>query len=297
MIHPLTSLISGIKSLHLKFSFESSNDGTKKIVKNKGTTHTDNRQAVQITNNYNGPIIQINAPINDDIRKELKPIIDAYENKQAVFIADEPKKVLSDVTLHEQDSMVRGLLRFFRPKLSTRDYQLMRTGLYLKYLRDNDRTVEANRLWKQISENNGPREKTLINLASAGYFHTYFRPLYKQLLKTENAQRKFNKEFEKILDDVTFAIFVHVQMPAEDVVKKVKQKAIKNIRYGVKVETISLHATGNTCVGTVQEAVRLLRPIFPSIKVKSEPGGLVIVTATIDYRTNTLTDEELHSKQ
>jgi hypothetical protein len=295
MLKGVADFLSGKKPLHLKFlNFDNSNSGVKNSTKTKTTTQTQST----VTNNYNGPvtIVQINGPIDEAVRKDLKPLLDTYEKKEALFIADVPKKLLSDVTAHEQDSLVRGLLRFFKPKLTSRDFQLLRTGLYVKYLRESDRKEESVRLWKQITDSYSPREKTIINLASAGYYHTYFRPLYKQLLRGPDTQKKFDKEYEKALDDTTFAIFVHGQMSVDDIVAKVTEKAIKNIRYGVKIETISLHATGATCIATVRQAMNLLKPTFPSMKATPGSRGLAIITVSIDYRNNSLTDEDLQAQ-
>ena len=279
----LQALLSGDKSLHLNF------------LNNSGKSVKNSRKSTSaITNNFNGPvnIINFNGPLDDSTRKTLQPLIDSFEKKQVLFLADEPKKLLSDVTRSEEDDLVRGLLNFFKPKLSVRDFLMMRTGLYLKYLRDNNRKDAATKLWKQALENNTPREKRIINLASADYFHTYFRPLYKHLSKGENAQAKFEKQFENILDELTFAIFVPSNMTTDGIVEKVILLAVKNIRYGVQTEIISLHATGRGLVERVKEAVRILKPKFPVIKVNAVSKGMDIITVQIEYRKNNLDDED-----
>lgn len=288
MLGWVEAFLKGEKSLHLKF-LNFNNSGEQIKTKTKTSTTTTNQTQSAVTNNYNGPttIVQIIGSLDDATRRQLQPLLDSYEKKEALFIADEPKKLLSDVSAHEADSLVWGLIKFFKPRISVRDFQLMRTGLYLKYLRESDRKDEAIKLWKQ-GDNYSAREKTVLNLASAGYFHTYFRPLYKQLMKGPNPEKKFKNEYESILGDVTFAIFVHSNMTTQEIVDKVTQKAIKNIRYGVKIKTISLHATGIISISKVREAVVLLKPVFPSITIKTLSKGLEIVTANIDYHKNNL---------
>ncbi len=298
-------------SVYLKF--DNSNSGVKTSAKSvfkqktktensnnvssSGNTTTETSNESNTTNIYNAPVTilqvtgKLGIPLSPETRLQLQPLLEAYEKGEAAFIADEPKKLLSDVFEHENDPLVRGLLKFFKPKVNARDYQLMRTGLYLKFLRESERKGEAFKLWKRLSDYSS-REKTIINLASAGYYHTYFRPLYKELLKGNNPEKKFSKAYESILDDVTFAIFVHAKMGAKEIVDKVTQKAIKNIRYGVKTETISLHGTGASCISTINEAVDMLKPKFPATKTKTISKGLPIVTVAIEYRTNNLKPED-----
>lgn len=282
----LVALLSGEKSLHLKFlNFRNKN------TKTSSTTQT------QITNNFNGPvnIITVNGRIDASTKSQLQPLLDTFDDKQVLFLADEPKRILSDIMAHEQSDEVRGLLKFFKSKLNTRDYQLMRTGLYIKFLRESDRQNESTKVWKQFSLNSTAREKRIVNLASAGYYHTFFRPLYKQLNRGQNGEARFKKEYESILDDLTFAIFVHTNMSTEQIVQRVIDRAIKNIKYGVKTDTISVHATGPQLVARVKSAVQLLKTIFPTIKMVSTPRGTEIIKVLIEYRNHNLPEEEFNT--
>ncbi|HEU4914310.1 MAG TPA: hypothetical protein VFT16_02790 [Candidatus Saccharimonadales bacterium] len=248
----------------------------------------------------NGPVLNFNVYTNADgslspeAVEALKPLIDQFENKQVAFLAEDSQQLITDIKNHEQDPYLRGLLKFFKHRLTPADYQLMRTGLYLKFLRENRKTEEAKKLWAQTTAGQRLRERRVIELASADYFGTFFRPLFKQLMKADAlvAQKRFDKEYEAILSDMRFAIFVHGGMKEDEIVDKVVKKAISNIRYGVKAEVISLHATGTTQVQRVKSAIKKLRNTFPAMTVSTKPSGTEIIRVDIEYRKNDI-DEAL----
>lgn len=225
----------------------------------------------------------------------LAPLTEQFEQKQVAFVAEDQKKTVSDIRSFEDTPEVRGLLRFFKHRLQPADLTRMRTGLYLKHLTDTDRFGQANAYWRQVTVGMRQRDRRIVELASAGYFTSFFRPLYKQLMKANDAtaQKRFTKEFEAILEDMRFAIFVSSGMTIEDIVDTVVKKAVKNIKYGSTTEVMSLHAAGAQQVGRVREATVMLRGLFPVMNVLPTPKNVAITRVDIEYRKNNLDDELL----
>lgn len=223
----------------------------------------------------------------DNLPAEVAPLVKAYQEKQITYVTAEQQKEVSAVLAFEQDPHIKSLLTFFKDKLNSHDYNLLRTGLYLKYLRTNN-TEEARKQWKRILLNNSKRDRRVINLAGADYFNTYFRPLYKELAKGDDASARFKKQFDDIIDDMHFVVFVGAEMSVGEVVSEVLEKATKNIRYGVKDEIIYIHAAGSG-VQTVEDAVVELRRTFSNIvKKRTTKSHKMLIKASVYYRENTL---------
>jgi hypothetical protein len=307
MIDWLATIFSG-KSLHISFlnklSYKrignSQKNVTKSSIQKKINSVGQVNEAPTTTVINNGPVYNINVQVESggalspEALESLQPLIQQFENKQVAFLTAESKQVVGDIKRHEENPDVRGLLKFFRHRLAPSDYQLMRRGLYLKYLREEGLLEKAKNYWTQCTAGQRPRERRIVELASADYFTTFFRPLFKQFTKANaiTAQKRFDKEFEAILSDMRFAIFVHSGMSVEEIAAKVTNKAITNIKYGVRADVISLHATGASQVRRVKAAVSVLREIFPVMRVSTTPTGTEIIKVEIEYRKNSI-DEAL----
>lgn len=235
-------------------------------------------------------IIEIHGKPTDKELEELKPLMQGYENKEVLFLGQDEKKLYGNVRTFEDTPEARGLLRFFKNKIPARHFALMRTGLYIKYLRTTGKKEDAQMIRDQLSELADAKERRIVNLASAGYYQTYFRPLYNELSKQPNGVEQFNQEYNQALDVLNFAIFVHFGMSVNDVVEKVTERAVKNIKYGVRIDTITVHGIGVN-VETVKEAVAILRPKFPKMRLRS-PQNVNLCHVKIVFRNNNLTAED-----
>lgn len=281
---------------------DKSDQSTKTKRKSKDTyngdvVHTDGPVTI-----YNGDVnFNIHVTLGKDSKIPgealpiLAPLTEHFEQKQVAFVAEDQKKTVNDIRSFEDTPEVRGLLKFFKHRLQPADLTRMRTGLYLKHLTETDRFGQANTYWRQVTVGMRQRDRRIIELASAGYFWSFFRPLYKQLMKanSETAQKRFTKEFEAILEDMRFAIFISSGMTVEDIIDTVVKKAVKNIKYGSTTEVVSLHAAGVQQVSRVRQAVVTLRGLFPVTNVLSTPKTAAIIRVDIQYRKNNLDDELL----
>jgi hypothetical protein len=250
-----------------------------KSTHNDFSTHTTNNLTLQIT----GPIDPSLIPV------ELQPLVEAYKNKQITFVtAEQQNEVANLLNFEKTDQHAKSQLDFFKGKLAQADLNLIRTGLYLKHLRDTNQTDEANKQWRYITNNNTKRDRRIINLAGASYFNTYFRPLYKELSKDGANNDEFEQTFNTLINNMHFVVFVGSEMGVGELIGEVAEKAAKNIKYGVKDEIIYIHAAGNS-IKTVEEALKDLRLMYGKVTTKRTPGKRLL-KVSVYYRVDTPTD-------
>ena len=315
----LSAIFGGDKALKLSFDrrndagrdLQTSANRDKRVDKSKQKTITKRKskdayhgEVVHAGGNYtviNGDVnydIHVTLDENGNIPADALPMLskltEQFERKQLAFVAEDQKKTVNDIRSFEDTPEVRGLLKFFKKRMKLTDFTRMRTGLYLKHLNDTDRHDEAKRYWRQVTGVMSQRDRRIVELASTGYFSSFFRPLYKQFMKanSDTAERRFAKEFEAILEDMRFAIFVSTGMSIEEIVDTVINKTVKNIKYGSNAEVLSLHAAGIYQVQKVEQAVVVLRDLFPALSVINGPKNATILRVDIEYRKNNL-DEDL----
>lgn len=274
-----------------------SNNGKTKYV-NKGTAvDTGGGGITYVGGNVNYITVQLgpDGKVADQDIAQLAPIVNAFENKDVAFLAAKSSNTINDIHSFEDSDEVRGLLKFFRPRLNPNDLIRLRIGLYIKHLNETD-YEQAAQYWRQVTSNQRQRDRRLIELASAGYFSTFFRPLYKQYMKSnpETAQKRFSKEFESILEDLRFVFFVSNGMEVEAIVEKALGLAIKNIKYGLKTEVLSLHAAGSKPVSRLRDATIILRSTFPVMRMITTPKGAHILRVDIEYKKNNIDESLLH---
>lgn len=239
-------------------------------------------------------IIKIDGPLNKEILKELEPLAKAYQRKEVMFLADDAKATVDKALQFEGNPHVKSLLNFFKDKLPLKDFQLLRTGLYMRHLTEQGEVEQVGRLTESMAGSSSERDRRIVNLASAGYYNTYFRPLYKQLSVKTNGHELFLDEYTNVLDNMTFAIFVHPKMREQELTTKVIERAVKNIRYGVRTETITLHAMGGN-VKTVESALPAITAKFSRVKIKRPAKSLPVIRVIIYYTENSLTPDDFDS--
>jgi hypothetical protein len=251
---------------------------------------------------YEGPVnINVNVQLDKDGKispetiRTLAPFTEAFEQKQIALVAQSEQDIIDEIHSFEEDTEVLGLLKFFRHRLNSNDFLRMRIGLYLKYLSEYGRAEEVKNYWNQVITGQRQRDRRIIELASTGYFKTHFRPLYKLLMKadTETAQKRFNKEFDAILEDMRFAIFISSNKSVDEIYDETLKKAIKNIKYGSNTEVISLYAAGAQQVHRVKKALPMLGEIFPVISVSAGLKNVAVIRVDITYRKNNIPEEML----
>lgn len=242
-------------------------DGSKFVIKNSGSGSI-NVQQINVAANH-----------HEDLVRLLKE--QAFE-KDAIFIQDDSRKILTSVDEFERSAAVREVIDFFSDKIPNRDIMILRSGLYIKHLRSiGDPT--GQRIKADIVARYGHYGKNIVNLTTAGYFESYIRPLHEQMSKQEGfTNDDFLKEYRLIVSDLPFAVFVNAGMTPEVVVSEVREKADAQLKYDVAEDVISIHGYGSN-TEIVAEAKELLGEDY-EVAEESYFSGIKITIVKVYYR-------------
>lgn len=239
-IYALKGLVSAkIKSL-IQFT-------AKTHVKTK--RNSDNKTS-SVTVNVNGNVNVFNITPNKDglvdatTLKQLQDVIlPAFEANEILLIEDESKQLLHSYKEFRDEPGNAELLEFFKGKVPQSDVTLLESGLYEAHLIATGQLDKAQQVKEDIIKRYGQRGKNIINLASAGYYATHIKPLY-EALQDQGLSDTFLPEYNQIIDEMPFAIFVHSGITKEKALELLYEKAETNIQYGVREDTIILNGFG-----------------------------------------------------
>lgn len=209
-------------------------------------------QKYETINNY------INVDLNS-LSQEENHAFSEYVNslrtskQEYLLIENKSYEVLNELyKLHPDFQVIVKL----QSVLSPEDYGAVEDAVYIKYLGDNGRYGEINERKKQIRNHYGERGNIISNLYSANYFHEIFLPLYDELAKEPNNMEEFKLIFDKLIRDFPLAIFINYHMKLEDVKSLIKNKIIKNQKYGIK--KLNIHGINKKNCDNIKEAIKLL---------------------------------------
>jgi hypothetical protein len=279
----LAELLVGGNELDVKVHAENKIDtrvNTKKNSDNKEQNVSVNIGTVNILNVKTDE----NGRVDQDVLEQLRGVVlPEFEAGNLLTLQDDSKELLSGIGSFRQEELTKSVLDFFRGKISQSDLRLVESGLYEAYLIEHDQIDKAKLVKSGLQNKYGTRGLNIVNLASRGYFSTHIRQLYEALDEVNRAE-DFHDEYEQILKDLPFAIFVSGGMNEETLLIRVMEKAEKNIKFGVEVETITINGFGST-VDTIEKLIPLLKEKFERVaSVESFQGKLKTVQVTVYYR-------------
>lgn len=203
------------------------------------------------THNTINNVIIVPAGSENQLAEVLKKQVFDHD---ILFLEDESKRVLSDFQKFENDIEVKRLVSFFAGKVPMRDAILMRTGLYIHYLQENDKRKEAQKRKNEVIALYPGRGKNVVNLASAGYFATHIKPLYELMCKEDGFNdQDFKDEYEKIVTSTPYAVFVHSGMSVDKIISEVEERASIQLKYHVDEDCVNIHGFGSN-VERIDEA-------------------------------------------
>lgn len=274
-LEKLKGLISA--KVHDLIKFESHSD-----------SHDDNRKVEINTNGGNINVINIptdqNGKVSPEALEALRSIIiPAFEEDEVLFLKEESTQLLQGYRNFTHDPNISNLLDFFKGKINETDLRLLETGLYEKHLIETDDVSKAQQIKKDVMSVHGVRGKNILNLASGGYFETHIKPLYEALAQESN-EGQFKQEYEKIISDLPFTIFVHSGLGSESVLKLLDDKVKQNIQYGVKEETIIINGFGQNAdliEGLIPNLMKEYKKVAPSVTYL---GNLKTIKVAVYYR-------------
>lgn len=247
-----------------------SQSGKKLVVKNSGYG-TVNVQQINVDNTNKEQLL--------GLLKEQ-----AFD-KDIVFLQDDSKKILTSISELEKSPDISNTIRFFKGILSDQDLVILRSGLYIKSLREVG-DPKGTKLKADITSRYGARGKNIVNLATAGYFESYIRPLYEEMSqKLDFSKEEFLEIYRVLVNELPFTIFVHAGMNVQTVTKLFNEKAERQIKYDVDEEVIAIHGYGRNAetVAAVRDSLRKTYQVTEESYVK----GIIIITIKVYYKTKT----------
>ncbi|MCL5100585.1 MAG: hypothetical protein M1122_01350 [Candidatus Marsarchaeota archaeon] len=215
---------------------------------------SDNKKH-EITNNYNTLNLNIGS-LSPEQNKAFAEYIAALKtSKEQDYIVMESKSYAVIEELYKINPNFQAISKL-ATTLLPEDYGALEDAVYIKYLSDNSKFSEIPERKRQIRYEYGERGNTITNLYTAGYFHGIFLPLYDELLKDPNNLDEFKLIFDRLIRDFPLAIFINRTMSLEEVKATIKNKILKNQKYGIK--KLHIHGINKQNCDNIKESVRLL---------------------------------------
>ena len=241
---------------------------------------SDNKKH-EITNNYTTLNLNIET-LSPEQNKAFAEYISALKSsKEQNYIAMESKSysVIEELYKINPDFKAIGKLANV---LLPEDYGALEDAVYIKYLGEKSRFSEISERKKQIRYEYGERGNTITNLYTAGYFHGIFLPLYDELLKDPNNSDEFKLIFDRLIRDFPLAIFINTNMGLEEVKTTMKNKILKNQKYGIR--KLHIHGINKQNCDNIKEAIRLLEDEKEIIfnKTVDEINNIILVKLEFD---------------
>lgn len=236
---------------------------TDKIINKGGTIKLNN----STTNNYNFHI-QLSP---EQTPKELEVIrqhfLTGFQSGNLQFVNQNSMQNLEDCNASENSSKTKEIIQFFSDKISPEDLQLLRTGLFIKSLCDNEQFDRATNIKDNAIKDR--RSRNVINLATAGYFESYIEPIFEN-----NNIETATKEYEEVVRYLPEIVFVHNSMTPEDIVYEIEDKIKDKETYHLKVCKIMVNGIGRQCAQNINLAEQNLHKLYPNYKTSVETRSL-----------------------
>lgn len=166
------------------------------------------------------------------------------------------------------------ILEYFRDKIPSGDLPVLKASLYLRsLLRDGKDTGLVK---QEIVQNYGQRGANISNLVTGGYFESWFKPLYEEMLKLSNFSiERFHAAYNEVIINLPFTLFVKGSWNAEAVKEKIKEKLEMAEKYGIV--SLNIHGIGELNVKKIRSALEVIPEINRFEKEIEEKGGVVVI--------------------
>lgn len=173
----------------------------------------------------------------------------AVDAERIPVIKSDIKQVLQKIEhIVSEDKELLGKLK---PVLELSDYNAIETALVIRGL--FKQRVPIDRFKMSLIQRFGDRGRKICDIVSAGYLEKEIIPLFDKLLDVDNGPQIFKAQFERIVANEAFAIFVRNSLTPERLKKTIKDKLIYHKKIGVYY--VNLHAIGRYNVQKVKNVV------------------------------------------
>lgn len=211
-------------------------------------------------------------------RNKVKEIVKSAQRESITIILDETQEQINDIKLNEAKPEVRKLLTQFKDIIPPHDYIALRSAIYIdKLAREGLGYKQVYRMKGEVARKFGGRGLKICNIYAVGYFETVIKPLYEEFIQDGYFDKKnFLREYNIIINEEAFAIFVPDIMDENEVKNTIKVKIIRNLQYGRK--DVTIHAKG------INNKAKVTKAIFDI----EEEGEYPIINKEIEETQNTI---------
>ena len=222
---------------------ESGTGQLEKLINKGGTVHVDNScSTININFLFDGK--------DDEEKKQIaRDIFAEFSNRNSKLVCEKSASEVAEYNAYAQGSDDSVLVEFFSNKISSFDLQVLKTGLYIRYL-TNCREFEKAKQIRDKAIRANSRAQNIINLVTEGYFESYIKPIFE-----ESDDIAALEHYDEVVTYLPEMVFVHSEMTVPDIVEKVESKITQRARYhAVEVKRIMVNGIGLQCVQNIMEA-------------------------------------------
>ena len=256
--------------IHFTSNARSKKQTFKNVVKTKG-------QSSVVQN-----ILVVNLPNvgSSEQNQVLGELLERFNKGEVFFIDDEKRRLAASVQAAESSTENGELVKYFEGKLRQTDWQIFRTGLYTHYL--IEQAMPTSEIRDAVIRTYGLRGRNILNLAAAGHFASHIRPLYEELAKEPGFSNEvFYEEFERILVEMPFAIFVNAATDAQKLLEMIKERVQQAKSYSVEKRRLYIHGWG-LHVKTIEGCLDKLDSSLKA-NVSKRKGVVEIIDVTLEF--------------
>lgn len=198
-----------------------------------------------------------------------KEMLKQFQSGDIQFVSKESDADITGYRDFEASTNAGELIAFFKEKIPEIDLQLLRVGLYVKFLSEKGSKEEALRV-KDGAIRGRQRARNIINLASAGYFESYIRPIFENNIGGANPK----EEYEEAVTYMPETVFVHNNMKAPEVLSEIEKRMEQREKYHMQVKCIMVNGL-NSCVKIIYEVEATMRKEHPECNISVQTNGSV----------------------
>ncbi len=218
------------------------------------TKHGDIYIDNSTTNNYSISLDKSVYDLPQAKKQELARIfLEAFRAGEVNFVKKEATQDLKEYKTFEKAPDFTRVEEYFANKIPPDDLRLLQTGLLVREMCfDRIKKEQAMKIKERAAKDR--RSRNIINLASAGYFEDYIKPIF-----DSNEYEKAMLEYREIVDYMPEIVFVNNNMSVSDIVMRVEEKLALKKRYHLEVSQIIINGIGRQCAQNISDAVKELK--------------------------------------
>lgn len=212
---------------------------------------------------------------NEESAKSIKSVINDALNQDGIPILRD--RVDQEVNLISSTTQSSDLVNFFRSKIDNSDLLILESSIYISEVYKSNRS-KGSKLKGELIERYGERAKNISHLCSAGYFETYFMPLYKSLSTRPDFEiDEFKRTFDFIVRTEPFTVFVSMSDTQDDTLDSIQGKLARCQRYGIK--QLNIHGISEENLKKIDNALddENVKEFFSNSPTVTKKGDVVHV--------------------